>query len=360
MAAAVASLLSTASPLGKSRRADWDQAEPEFAELARDINARLVRVYREMARDYEAAFVPGPGVAAVEAMLATFAPRESCTLVIANGGDAQRMTPMLDAKGKTHQLLSCASNEPLDLAAVKGALQARGDISHVALAHHDTSTGRLNELAAIGELCREHGARVLLDAVGSFGVESINADELPLDALAGTANNGLQGVPGISFVIARRDAWRGAGDAATGVCMDLKAFHRSQHGAGFSPVSQAVQPAIELRDALRELEDIGGWEQRRSILRHRAGRIAVRLKRLGLATLLPPQDCSCVLWSWLLPAGDSFERVRDVLRGRGFSVFAGEGEDAGRAFRIAHIGDLTNADLDRLETAFDECFGGGA
>ena len=51
-------------------RGDWCHREPEFADLTRDINNRLVRVYRETAGKYDAVMLTGSGTSAVEAMIA--------------------------------------------------------------------------------------------------------------------------------------------------------------------------------------------------------------------------------------------------------------------------------------------------
>ncbi len=337
-------------------RGDWCHREPEFADLTRDINARLVRVYREMPKDFESVILTGSGTCAVEAMLASFAPRESATLIVANGVYGERMVKMLAAQGKPHCAVTSAWGEAIDMDAVRTALDARADITHVATVHHETTTGRLNDLSALGQLCGERGLRLMLDAVSSFGVEAIDADGWNIAALAATANKCLQGVPGISFVMARKHMWADELVPAGSVYLDLAAYYQGQHGTGFSPFTQAVQPAFALLEALRELEEIGGWEQRRSIYRHRAGRIAVTLKRLGLQTLLPPQEFSCVLWSWVLPDGDNYERVHALLKKKGFVIYAGQGGLGTHIFRIAHMGDIQNDDLERLDAALRECF----
>lgn len=340
-------------------RGDWCHREPEFAELTRDINARLIRVYRETEKDFRSAFMTGSGTAAVEAMLATFAPRDSATLVVANGVYGERMARMLAAAGKPHHLVDCGWGEPIDMAAVRAALAAQPSVSHVVAVHHETTTGRLNVLDELGALCGEHGLKLMLDCVSSFGAEALDVDGWNVVALAATANKCLHGVPGIAFVLARRELWDAGRVAAGSVYLDLGSYYDAQHGAGFSPFTQAVQPAFALQAALRELEEQGGWEQRRSIFRHRAGRIAVTLQALGLQTLLPPQEYSCVLWSWLLPEGDDYDRVHDLLKAAGFVIYAGQGSLGKRIFRIAHMGDITNADLQRLTAALQRCFGDG-
>jgi len=337
-------------------RGDWCHREPEFAELTRDINNRLVRVYREMPKDFESVFLTGSGTSAVEAMLASFAPHKTTTLVVANGVYGERMAKMLSAQGKPHYVVHSAWGEPIDIDKVRAELDTHADITHAVTVHHESTTGRLNDLSGLGELCGERGVRLMLDAVSSFGVEAIDADGWNIVALAATANKCLQGVPGISFVLARKHMWADELVPAGSVYLDLASYYQGQHGAGFSPFTQAVQPAFALLEALRELEDIGGWEQRRSVYRYRAGLIAVTLRELGLETMLPPQEFSCVLWSWVLPEGDSYKRVHAVLKRHGFVIYAGQGNLGERIFRIAHMGDINNDDMARLDVALRECF----
>ena len=337
-------------------RGDWCHREPEFADLTRDINGRLVRVYREMAGKYDSVMLTGSGTAAVEAMLASFAPQASSTLVVTNGVYGERMAEMLAAHNRPHYVVQSPWGEAIDLDRVRNELDMRTEITHLAVVHHETTTGRLNDLSKLSELCGEHGVRLLLDCVSSFGAEAINADELNIAALAATANKCLHAVPGISFVLARKDVWKEELVPAGSVYLDLATYYQGQHGVGFSPFTQAVQSAFALREALDELEDEGGWEQRRSIYRRRAGYIAVALKSMGLETMLPPQEYSCVLWSWLLPEGVSYSDVHASLKHEGFVVYAGHGQFNKEMFQIAHMGDINNDDLRRLEVALQKCF----
>ncbi len=145
---------------------------------------------------------------------------------------------------------------------------------------------------------------------------------------------------------------------AGSVYLDLAAYYKGQYGDGFSPFTQAVQPAFALQEALKELAETGGWKQRRSIYRRRAGRVATTLIELGLETLLPPQEFSSVLWSWRLPNGTDYPAVHKFLKNRGFVIYAGQGDLGKQIFRIAHMGDIHEADMDRLEAALRDCFAG--
>ncbi len=68
-------------------------------------------------------------------------------------------------------------NEAIDPAQVEQALRQRPDISIVAAVHHDTPSGTLNPVGAIGAVVRRHGALFLVDAVSSFGGMDVHPDD---------------------------------------------------------------------------------------------------------------------------------------------------------------------------------------
>jgi 2-aminoethylphosphonate-pyruvate transaminase len=335
---------------------DWCHREPEFAELTRHLNGQLASVYDELASDYQAVLLTGSGTAAVEAMLASFAPDDGGTLILANGVYGERMAAILDAHGKPQQLLQREWIEPLDLGAAAAVLDANPAITHVATVHHETTTGRLNDLAAVGAMCRERGLELLLDGVSSFGAETIRGADWNLAAVAATANKCLHGVPGISFVVARRDRWAQPARAGS-VYLDLHRYFAGQHGDGYSPFTQSVQVAFALREALDELADEGGWDARGRRYRERALRIHACLESLGVRTLLGPGEYSSVLWSYELPEPGSYPRIHAALKADGFVIYAGQAGFAERIFRIAQMGDIRDGDLDRLEVALRRAFG---
>jgi 2-aminoethylphosphonate-pyruvate transaminase len=327
---------------------DWCHREPEFAALMRDINQRLAHVHPGMADAYRAVTLAGSGTSAVEAMLATFAPDNALTLVLANGVYGERMARMLEAHGKPFRLVAQPWTGAIDVAAVARLLEGEAAISHVAVVHHETTTGRLNALAGLGELCRQRQVTVLLDAVSSFGAETIEADAWNVGALAGTANKCLHGVAGLSFVLARDDLWAGPAYRAGALYLDLRSYQATQHRDGYSPFTLPVQVAFALREALAEHAEAGGSEVRRRSYLARADRVAATLNAAGLNTLLPESAYSSVLWSWRLPAGQTYARLHDALKAEGFVIYAGQGDLGAEIFRIAHMGDIRADDLDRL------------
>ena len=333
---------------GALGRGDWCHREPEFAHLMQDINARLEAVYPSLQGDFSAATLAASGTGAVEAMLATFAPAEGGTLVVANGVYGERMARMLKAHGKPHRVLEHGWLQAIDPAGIAKALEQSPELTHLAVVHLETTTGRLNDLDAIGGLCRERGITLLLDAVSSFGAERIEGAAWNLGALAATANKCLHGAPGLSFVLASDALWGRKAAPAGSVYLDLRPYHAGQHGGGFSPFTLPVQVAFALQEALMEHAEQGGVAARHASYRARAERVGAVLTSAGVTPLLDAAVGSPVLASWRLPPGRSYADLHDALKALGFVIYAGQGSLGSEIFRIAHMGDIRADDIERL------------
>lgn len=330
-------------------RLDLCHREPEYAELQRAVQAALLDVYGS-SEGYQALLLAGSGTAAVEAMVGTFVPKGARALVLANGVYGDRMAAMLEAQGKPPAVLRSAWTEAFDVAAVEAALDADPAIAYVLAVHHETTTGRLNPVAELGALCKRRGVRLLLDAVSSFGAEAVEFEAWNLEACAATANKCLHGAPGTAFVVAREAAFERP-TGATSVYLDL---HRYRAGAasGEPPFTPAIPSLHALAEALVEHAEAGGWRARQETYRARGERVRRGLQALGISDFLgDPAAYGAALTAYAMPPAPSYEVLHDRLKAEGFVIYAGQGGFAGRIFRIATMGDLTEADLDRLLTA---------
>jgi 2-aminoethylphosphonate-pyruvate transaminase len=334
---------------GALLRPDLCHREAEFSQLQEEIRARLLGVYALAPEAWSAVLLGGSGTAAVEAMLASLVPQGGRLLVLANGVYGERMAAIARAHGIECRALELVWGAPLELGAVREALRSAPGFGHVAVVHHETTTGRLNPLGPLAALCAEHGAQLLVDAVSSFGAERIAFGE-GLAACAATANKCLHGAPGVSFVIARRDALRAAATPARGVYLDLQRWATEQERGG-TPFTPPIPSCYALREALAELAQEGGWSARGRRYARLAEQVRTGLERLGIAPHLPPQDSSAVLRSYALPAGLGYDALHDELKKRGFVIYAGQAALRQRVFRISTMGAITDGDLERLLAA---------
>ena len=321
-------------------REDWCHREPEFADLTSSILGSLEGVY-PTASHMHAVLLTGSGTAAVESMLATLAPRESKTLVAANGVYGERMAAMLRAHGRDVHVVSSPWEQAIDLDEIDRCLSEDEGIRTVVTVHHETTTGRLNDVAGLADVCLRHGCRILLDGVSSFGAEEIDFESWPIEAVAATANKCLHGSPGLSFVLVHPDALAAVDWAVGSVYLDLRRYYEVQR-IDIGLAQHLGQPA--------------------RLARYRSVAEGVRqaLAGLGVGALLPDEDCSAVLRSYLLPEGFVYEDLHDRLKTHGFVIYAGQGRLRSDVFRVAHMGDIRDADLQRLSMVFEEVLGGGA
>ncbi len=329
-------------------RPDQCHREQSFADLMLRIRQRLEAVYAERPAGHDAVVLTGSGTCAVEAMVASLVPRDGAALVAANGVYGDRIAAMLTAQAKPHEVVRADWLEPIDVAGVRAALAARRFAAVIAV-HHETTTGRLNDLEALGRLCRDADVPLLLDAVSSFGGEALDWTGWNLGAVAATANKCLHGVPGIAFVIADRRLLASRAGASPSLYLDLQRSHDEQ-ATGFSPFTPAVHACFALDEALDELRDEGGWRARRDLYRRRTERIRQGLAGAGIRPLLPAAESSSMLTAFHLPDGVSYAALHDRLKRAGYVIYAGQGRFADRIFRIATMGAIEDRDLDRVVT----------
>jgi 2-aminoethylphosphonate-pyruvate transaminase len=332
---------------------DLCHREPEFAMLQAKIRRQLLNVYALDPGTWASILMTGSGTAAVEAMLTSLVPADGKLLVIENGVYGERMTSIARRHHLAHQRLEHPWLAPIDLARVRQALHAAAEFTHVAVVQHETTSGRLNELAALAALCAEYHVELLIDAVSSFGAEALDFAQWPIAAAAATANKCLHGVPGTCFVVAKRSALAGAGEVNRSVYLDLRAYLENQDRDG-TPFTQSVQTFYALSAALDELEAEGGWEVRRATYRARLGAVRRQLAALSVRPLLEDAESSCVLNAFELPGNLDYPTLHDALKARGFIIYAGQSTLAQQIFRISTMGDITPEDLARLCSALRE------
>jgi 2-aminoethylphosphonate-pyruvate transaminase len=288
----------------------------------------------------------------VESMTAALIPTEGRLLNLENGVYGDRIAQICSQYGIAHERVIFPWTHALDLDAINARLDAAQEgthFTHMAVVHHETTTGRLNDLRPLAELCRERGLRLLVDAVSSFGAEPIDFAADSLSAVAATANKCLHAVPGASFVIVRRTALSQA--AKRTYYLDLGRLARLQDQRN-TPFTPAVHAYYALVEALREFAEEGGRTARYKRYAALAEQVRAGLASLGIESVVAPEQSSVVLRSYKLPAEMSYTKLHDAVKAEGFVIYAGQGDLAQTLFRISTMGHVTPADLSRLLKCF--------
>ncbi|MBS0416885.1 MAG: 2-aminoethylphosphonate aminotransferase [Proteobacteria bacterium] len=322
---------------------DLCHRESEFFALQDEIRERLLATYHLDPQVWTAVLMTGSGTAAVESMMAALVPANGRLLNFENGVYGERIAQMCAQYGIAHERAIGSWMEPITLPA------APAGFTHAAIVHHETTTGRLNDLKPVIKLCHERGMGLLVDGVSSFGAENIDFGAECLHAVAATANKCLHGVPGASFVIARRTALAKA--ASRTYYLDLGRLARLQEQRN-TPFTPAVHAYYALVEALREFADEGGRAARYQRYAALAEQVRAGLADLGIHPVIAPEQSSVVLRSYHLPPQTPYSQLHDALKAQGFVIYAGQGDLSKMLFRISTMGAVTCADMNRLLKCF--------
>jgi 2-aminoethylphosphonate-pyruvate transaminase len=335
-------------------RPDLCHREVEFSQLQSRIREQLLQVYdlegvgvAQPRHRWAAILLTGSGTAAMEAMVSTLVPRNGKLLVIENGVYGERISKIAKIHDIDYITLSHPWDAEIDIKSLVQLLNENADITHLAVVHHETTTGRLNNLVELAAICQQRHIQLLVDAVSSFGAEELNFADWGITACAATANKCLHGVPGTSFVILRRDALPSVDTIPRTLYLDLATYCQQQDKGG-TPFTQSVQTFYALAEALQEMAEAGGWRVRHSYYSQLANLVRDGLASMGIKSLLPKESSSVVLNAYYLPDNFTYEEFHDQLKAQDYVIYSGQGNLAQSIFRVSTMGAITHADMERF------------
>ncbi len=329
---------------------DWGSRDDDFIALTARLRARLAALAGG-ADTHETVLLAGSGTFAVEAALQSLVPRDGRTLLLVNGAYGRRMAEMLARLGRDHLVQEWPEDVPVDPAVVDRMLAADPAITDVAIVHCETTSGLLNPLEPVAAVAGRHGRRLLVDAMSSFGALPIDAERLGLTAVMASSNKGLEGVPGIGFVIARRAHLAGCAGNASSLSLDLHAQAASFSANGQWRFTPPVQVAAALDAALDQLDAEGGVAARGARYARLHARLVEGMAALGFATFLPGALQAPIIVTFRDPGPPfDFWALYAALQAQGIVLYPGKLTRI-PSFRIGCIGAIDAHDIDRALAA---------
>lgn len=344
-------LLLTPGPLTTSKTVkaamvhDWGSRDAAFIALNREVLQRLPQVIHGEG-DFVAVPMQGSGTFAVEAMLTTFVPHRNTALVLINGAYGQRAERILSVAGRRTIVHETPEDTPPDLNRIDDMLSHAPEISHVFAVHCETTSGILNPIADIARVVARQNRRLLIDAMSAFGALTLDARKTPFDAVAASANKCLEGVPGLGFVVARREALELCEGNATTISLDLLDQSRALEKTGQYRFTPPIHVIVAFHQAMQEFMAEGGVEGRGARYAENARILIDGMRELGFETLLPDALQAPIIVTFRTPNHPNFvfQRFYDALKERGYVIYPGKLTVAD-SFRIGCIGRLYPQDM---------------
>jgi 2-aminoethylphosphonate-pyruvate transaminase len=348
--------LTTSLPVKQAMLHDAGSWHFEFNTLVKQIREELLAlagVSRE--NGYEAILLQGSGTFGVEAVFSTCVPRNGKVAVLANGAYGERMVLMLQHAGIDHHVLRTPEDTPNDPEALDRALAGDAAITHVAAVHCETTTGILNPIAELGQVARRHNKTYVVDAMSSFAAIPIDLVSGGIDFLISSANKCIEGVPGFSFVIARREKLLASEGCARSLSLDLLGQLKGFEKNGQFRYTPPTHSILAFAQALRELAQEGGIPARAARYRRNHEVLLEGMRQLGFRVYLDPNVQSYIITSFYFPSDPrfTFQEFYRRLSDRGYIIYPGKISQAD-TFRIGSIGRLFESDMRALVSAIGE------
>ncbi|WP_405949700.1 aminotransferase class V-fold PLP-dependent enzyme [Streptomyces prunicolor] len=336
---------------------DLCHREPEFVDLLARIRHKTTLVAGG-GDAHTSVLLTGSGTSAVEAAISSAVPPDGGLLVVDNGHYGERFEHIAAAYGIRTHWLELGWATPVDLARVERALAADPGLTHVGMVQHETSTGMLNDVAAVARIAHKLGREVIVDAVSSVGAERISLAREEVDWLCGSANKCIEGAPGLAFVSAARTAFERLADRPNRTYyLDLHRHYTAQEKSGLPAFTPGI-PACYAFEVALDLALTEGRQARHARYAALAGRLRAGLEALGLELLLPPDRRAVGLTALRLPAGTGYEELHRGLRAAGFVIYRAQERLSADYWRLSTMGRITAADIDRFLAALADVLRG--
>jgi alanine-glyoxylate transaminase/serine-glyoxylate transaminase/serine-pyruvate transaminase len=312
--------------------------DPQFLQIMNEVQDMLRAVYQT---NNAVTFpVSATGMAGMETCVVNLVEPGDRVLVCVAGFFGQRIAELAGRAGAQVTVLERPWGEVFDLNQIREALQ-RVRPKVLGIVQAETSTGAWQPLEGLGDLCHEHGALLLVDAVTSLGCVPVAVDAWGIDAVYSCSQKGLGCPPGLSPVSFSPRAVEAIGNRKTKVqswYLDISLVRRYWESERFYHHTAPISMTYALREGLRLMLEEGlqaRWD------RHRRNHLALKagLTALGLTYLAAESHQLPQLNVVRIPAGvDDLAVRRKLLNDFGIEIGGGLGDFKGKAWRIGLMG----------------------
>jgi len=350
--------LTTSAATKEAMLHDWGSRDATFIATNARVLENLLKIANATST-HVCVPVQGSGTFAVEATLGTLIPKGGKALVLINGAYGQRMVKILEYAGRASVSYETAEDTPPNPDDISTLLENDTDITHVLAVHCETTSGILNPIEAIADVCLQHKRSLIIDAMSAFGAIELDATKVHFDAVMASSNKCLEGVPGMGFALIRKSVLEGCSGNAHALSLDLYdqwvAMEKNAQWR-FTPPTHVI---VAFDAAIEQFFAAGGVAGRFKRYTEN-GRILIDgMRELGFKTLLPDNLQAPIIITFEMPADPNFDfdAFYEHLKDQGYVIYPGKLTIA-PSFRIGCIGALSkehmHGALDVIITVLEE------
>ena len=278
--------------------------------------------------------------------MSSVVPENGRILIIDNGAYGKRMCQITKIYKLDTVIFESSSIAPIDLTALGGSNKTEKGLTHLAMIHHETTTGLLNDITAVGKLCATYKISFIVDSMSGFAAIPVDMKTMNIDYLAASSNKNIQGMAGIGFAICNKRALSATESIPMrNLYLNLYAqyaYFEKTHQTRFTP---PVQTFYALKQAIIETKE-ETIEKRYARYTKSWETLLSGIGLMKLEYLIDKEYHSKIITSIIEPKNDKydFEEMHDFFFERGFTIYPGKVNNYD-TFRISNIGQIDYIDI---------------
>ena len=332
--------LTTTPAVKEAMLRDWGSWDADLRAVVASIRAYLLEI-ADASQGFECVLLQGSGSYGVEAALGSFAPKNKKTLMLTNGAYGERAIKAMSYMNRDFISYETDELEAPSADEVAALLKANPDVGAVFLVQCETTSGIVNPVEDIAAVAQKAGCIVILDAMSSFGAMDLSMKRMGIDVLISSANKCIEGVPGFTYILARRDLLEASQGVSHSLSLDLYEQWAYMQKSGQFRYTPPTHILVAFAQALEQHKAEGGAPGRLARYKKTAKAMRDGMRRIGLSPLLGDNETGPIIQTFATPRDPNFEFTRfyEGLKQRGFIIYPGKLTKK-PSFRVGNMGAL--------------------
>ncbi|MDA8630440.1 2-aminoethylphosphonate--pyruvate transaminase [Flavobacteriaceae bacterium] len=320
--------------------------EEEFGLILNEISQDLTSFVADKSK-YSTILFGGSGTAAVESILSSVLPKNNKIIIVNNGSYGERMCKIARRYNLNYIEFKSSNISALDILKLEETIKLHKTLSHIAIVHNETTTGLLNDIEKISMLAKKYKLEFIVDAMSSYGAIPINMDAFNITYLAASSNKNLQGLPGVSFVVAKINSLKKLKDVEQlSYYLSLKEQYEYLEANKQTRFTPPVQTLYALKQAIKETKS-ETIKNRYERYKKSWETLINGIGKLGLSYIVDKANHSKIITAINMPEHINFKELHDYFYSIGITIYPGKINKL-NTFRIANIGDIDHKDINKF------------
>lgn len=319
----------------------------DYHQLLKEVNEDLKQIFDTK---NDILIMTSSGTGSMESTIVNLFSTGDEVLVINTGWFGERFVEICNIYGLKAHELTYKWGKTYELSDVKKMLEDHPNIKGIFVTYHETATGVVNDLTALGNLTKNTDCLLIADCISGMVVQEFHLDDWGVDCAVASSQKGFHLPPGLSFV-ALSDKAKEAMEQSNipKYYFDYRKYLNYFHTKAEQPFTPAIPVVIALKTALKMLLDKGLQNviaEKTSVREY----TQQRFEELGFKLFIEDQEIrGNVLVPVLVPENIDASKLTKLIDERyNYTVVGGMSSYAGKMLRVGIIGEITEKEINLL------------